>query len=249
MKPILNKIRKALALVRSADYLRALWQHGTAAGAEHAPLLESLRGSGLNTIVDVGANRGQFALVARHCLPTARIISFEPLGEPAAVFQRIFANDHLVSLYQMAIGPDDKYVPMHVSIEDDASSLLPISELQLELFPHTLEKEMRTVPMKPLSAFVSERDLSPVALLKIDVQGFEKEVLIASGPLLPCFSYVFVECSFVELYTGQALAHELISTLGASGFVLRGVYNLIYDKKGIAMEGDFLFENQCQLTR
>ncbi len=45
----------------------------------------------------------------------------------------------------------------------------------------------------------------------------------------------------MELYEGQALADEVIAYLRAHGFRLQGTYNLSYDRKGRAIQGDFLF--------
>jgi len=67
------------------------------------------------------------------------------------------------------------------------------------------------------------------------------EVLRGCVTLLPCFSYVYVECSFVPLYSGQELAHEIIIFLNEHGFILSGIYNLSYGKSGVAVQGDFLF--------
>jgi len=44
-----------------------------------------------------------------------------------------------------------------------------------------------------------------------------------------------------EKYEGQALAHEVIEYLSQHGFKLAGVYNMTYDKEGIAIQADFLF--------
>lgn len=79
------------------------------------------------------------------------------------------------------------------------------------------------------------------AFLKLDVQGFELEALRGCEDLLGHFSNVYAECSFVELYSGQALAHEIISWLRERGFSLSGVYNMGYDRNGRAVQGDFLF--------
>ena len=100
-------------------------------------MLDHLNSIYFQTVVDVGANRGQFALVARRQFPKARIISFEPLVEPAAVFRRVFKSDPLTSLHQIAIGPEEKKLPMHVSRADDSSSLLSISDLQSSLFANS----------------------------------------------------------------------------------------------------------------
>jgi hypothetical protein len=133
---------------------------------------------------------------------------------------------------------------IHVSCQDDSSSLLPITSLQNKLFPGTDEKEVRTIQVQPLDAVLDPIDFEKPALLKLDVQGFERQALEGCRSLLPMFSYVYVECSFVELYAGQSLAYEVISYLDDLGFVLSGVYNLSYDKNGGAIQGDFFFKNK-----
>jgi FkbM family methyltransferase len=241
---MVHKIIKFIRILEENMYFRALTRYGVAAGIEHSQLLSYMGKEDFQTIADIGANRGQFSLVARKCFPEARIHSFEPLKEPATIFQRVFASDPNVTLHEIAIGPEDKNAIIHVSSADDSSSLLPIASLQSTLFPGTEEKEERTVAVKRLDSVLNREDIEQPALLKIDVQGFEKEVLEGCKSLLPCFSHIYVECSFVELYAGQALAHEVISLLEGVGFVLSGVYNLYYDKKGVAIQGDFLFERK-----
>jgi hypothetical protein len=90
---------------------------------------------------------------------------------------------------------------------------------------------------------VHAAEIAQPALLKIDVQGYEKEVLEGVGSLLKTFAWIYVECSFMELYAGQTLAHEVITMLAKRGFRLDGVYNLSYDRNGLAIQGDFFFVN------
>jgi FkbM family methyltransferase len=235
-----KRITKFYKILQKSQFICPLLI-GVAAGVEHVQILQNLV---CEIIVDIGANRGQFALVARECFPSAKIISFEPLKEPATVFRRVFSNDPRVVLNEVAIGSDDREMVIHVSRADDSSSLLPISSQQSKLFPGTEEKEERKVKVKRLDAVLRREDIEQPALLKIDVQGFERDVLEGCKSLLACFSYVYVECSFVELYSGQALAHEIIKFLEGFNFVLSGIYNLYYDKKGVAIQGDFLFERK-----
>jgi FkbM family methyltransferase len=219
------------------------FQTSVAASAEHANLLMELRKDNMCSVIDIGANRGQFALAARNAFPDAKIISFEPLSEPARIFRRVFQNDPLVTLHEMALGQEIGEMVIHVSKADDSSSLLPISNLQNELFHGTGEKEVRRIRVKPLEAVLCESDILSPALLKMDVQGFEKEVLLGCETLLSLFSYVYVECSFIELYIGQSLAHEVIAFLHNHGFGLSGIYNMSYDGNGLAVQGDFLFSH------
>jgi len=236
-----NKIKKLLLIFQTYDYFMAFVRFGISAGIENINVLNYLLFNDFQTVVDVGSNRGQFALVARRYFPKAKIVSFEPLKEPAVLFRRLFATDSRVFLHEIAIGPDEKEMTIHVSRKDDSSSLLPITDLQNSLFQGTSEREIHTVQVKPLARVLSPEDIKSPALLKMDVQGYEKEALEGCRALMPLFSHIYVECSFVELYAGQSFAHEVISFLSEFGFVLCGVYNLCYDKKGMTIQGDFLF--------
>ena len=234
---LIAKFKKAGRIFSHASYRRAL-RLGTAAGVEHEAVLKALAP---DTVVDIGANRGQFALAVRRCLPNARIISFEPLEGPAAVFRRVFASDTKTILHPVAIAPEDGSKLMHISGRDDSSSLLPITELQNQLFPGTAEAGTQVISSVPLDKHVAAADLCGQALLKIDVQGFELSVLQGCENLLPSFSHIYAECSFVELYAGQAYAADIVAHLAARGFALAGVFNVAYDSCGAAIQADFLF--------
>lgn len=130
---------------------------------------------------------------------------------------------------------------MHISHRDDSSSLLSISSVQTAMFPGTEEIATTEVRVAPLDEFVTADDLMAPAMLKLDVQGFEYEALIGCESLLPRFDWVYCECSFVELYSGQKLAWEIIDWLSTRGFGLAGVFNPAYDRRGQTVQADFLF--------
>ena len=231
------RVRKALKLLRRKGYRRGLWR-GIGASTEHERVLRLRK---WQTVVDIGANRGQFSLAVQTLCPAAKIIAFEPLTAPAKRFRGLFATNESIRLHQCAIGPARGPFEMHVSGRDDSSSLLPMAELQNQLYPGTAEVAIETVTVAPLSDVVSAADIEPPALLKLDVQGYELECLTGCVDLLDRFDYVYAECAFAELYQGQALANEVIDLLSSRGFVLAGVYNPAYDVTGAAVDGDFLF--------
>ena len=109
------------------------------------------------------------------------------------------------------------------------------------MFAGTGEIATTEVRVGPLEEFVKADDLREPAMLKLDVQGFEYEALIGSESLLPHFDLVYCECSFVELYSGQKLAWEIIDWLSVRSFGLVGVFNPTYDRRGQAVQADFLF--------
>lgn len=237
----MNKIHKLWRILKIPAYRSVLARHGVAAGVEHEPVLRSFS---FQTIVDIGANRGQFALAARQCVPNAAIISFEPLAEPAQRFKKIFDGDKKVILYEVALGTTSGDATIHISNRDDSSSLLAITPLQSRLFPGTSEADTAVIRIGVLSDYIHENKFEAPALLKLDVQGFELETLKGCEPLLKSFTHIYVECSFFELYAGQAQADEVISWLHARNFSLAGIYNSSYDFNGIAVQADFLFKKQ-----
>jgi FkbM family methyltransferase len=233
------KLRKLASILRRGSYAATLARHRVAAGVEHEPILRQLA---CRSVVDIGANRGQFALVAAHCFPEAKIFSFEPLPEPARVFRSVFAGNNRVTLIEAAVGPQATRSEMHVSARDDSSSLLPISALQSTIFPGTAEVATIEVSVAPLESLVSGAQIQEPALLKLDVQGFEYEVLRGCESLLSRFRFVYCECSFVELYSGQRLAADVIEWLMARNFRIKGMFNPTYDGNGQAIQADFLFQ-------
>ncbi|MHB1945336.1 MAG: FkbM family methyltransferase [Metallibacterium sp.] len=230
--------------MRAADWRAALRRHRVAAGVEHAVVLRQL--DRCRAVVDIGANRGQFALAVRHVFPDARIDSFEPLPGPAATFRRVFAGDALVVLHPYAIADHAGTTRMHVSARDDSSSLLPIGAEQERIFPGTAEVATAAIEMRRLEDVLQRADLAAPALLKLDVQGYELQALRGCASLLDAFAWVYCECSFVELYAGQALADAVIAWLRARGFGLLGAYNMANDRDGRAVQADFLFGRQKQ---
>ena len=228
---------KLLRLLPVREYRRGL-RFGVAAAIEHRGALAS---AVFETVVDVGAHTGQFSLLARALHPRARIVAFEPLPEAAERFRRVFAGDPNVVLHQVAIAPRHSPATLHVSARPDSSSLLPITRRQVERFPGTAERATVEVEAAPLDAFLKPADLRPPALLKIDVQGFELEVLRASRALLGGFEHVCVEASFEVLYEGQALAGEVAACLHWHGFSEVQRYNVIRGPEGWPVQADFLF--------
>lgn len=234
----MTRFEKLLRIFSHPQWRRAWLQNRVAATAEHQAALSRLDCA---SVVDIGANRGQFSLAARRCFPAARIHAFEPLPEAGKTFQRVHAGADKTHLHFAAIARQEGEATLHVSGRDVSSSLLPITSLQNQLFPGTAEVGTQKVPAGPLSTFLTPDELTAPALLKLDVQGFELEALRGCEDLLGYFAHVYAECSFVELYAGQALADEIIGWIRERSFALRGVYNMSYGRDGTAIQADFLF--------
>lgn len=217
---------------------------GVAPSIEH---LEALRSRRLKTVVDIGANRGQFTLLTRLLFPEASIFAFEPLSGPGAVFMRLFADDKAIKLRNVAIGDKAGVAQINVMSRDDSSSLLQPAALQTDIFG-TDQSAVQTIAVQRLADVLDRSCLSGPALMKIDVQGFELEVLRGSSEMLDLFDVILVECSYVELYKGQALASDVVSWLAARGFGLRGVFNQHIGAERGPIQADFVFEKTVEVS-
>ena len=235
---LIRRAHKLLCLLADRRF-RAGLRHGVAATIEHAG---ALAGRTFASVVDVGANRGQFTLFAAGLYPQARIFAFEPLPEAYRVLARIAAGHDRTQTFRAAIGPRPATAHMHVMHPDHSSSLLAPTGRQTELFPQTRPAGIVPVETAPLHAFVGPGDLRAPALLKLDVQGFELAALEGCASMLDRFAAVYVEGSFVPLYADQPLADEILAHLRESGFRLVGVHNLVHDRDGRAVQADFLCE-------
>lgn len=233
----MNKAKKLARALMHRTYREALIT-SVAPALEHERVVRHLE---VRTLIDVGANKGQFSLVVARCHPEAGIFAFEPLAGPAARFRRVFSADSRVQLTQVAIGPEAGEVQIHVSRREDSSSLLPIGHLQERNFPGTGERAKERIRTARLADVLERYAVRRPCLMKIDVQGYELEALRGSEELLDLVDAAIVECSFVELYEGQALAHEVVDYLHARGLRLGGVYNLSCDREGLPVQADFLF--------
>jgi FkbM family methyltransferase len=237
-----NKLIKLLNLIAHPRLLKHYLLFNTVASFEHKDIIKNT--INCKTVIDIGANKGQFSLLIKELIKDVKIISFEPLPGPSKKYNKIFKSNNDVKLFNAAIGPQKMITQMHVSKKDDSSSILPIGKAQQSIFKGTEESHIQEISVAPLDNFIDESDLIAPIFVKIDVQGFELEVLKGCGGFLTKFNYIYVECSFIELYEKQAFADEVITFLNNYSFKLKGVYNTFYDKKGIAVQADLLFSKR-----
>ena len=200
---------------------------------------------GLRTIVDVGAHQGQFALFALERYPGASVVCVEPLEGPRQRLRTAVGNSRRVRVLEVAASNrTEEDVSMHVSRHDDSSSLQAIGPRQVAAFPGTEEAGQTLVTAARLDSMLDVEDLPGPALLKVDVQGHEYEAIEGSAGLLPAFSQVVVEVSFIELYEGQKLAGDVTGLLEEAGFSLTGVFDVKLTRSGECLQADFLFERR-----
>jgi FkbM family methyltransferase len=172
----------------------------------------------INLVLDVGANTGQFVSELRAAGYGGRIISFEPLSSAYTQLRSHAEGDPNWTIAdRTAIGAETGVVEIHVSGNSVSSSILDMLPSHSQAEPQSGFVGTESVPVKRLDDLCA---LSPTdrVLLKIDVQGYERQVLDGAKRVLGSCSAVISEMSLVPLYEGQVLAREMWDLLAVQDF-------------------------------
>lgn len=208
-------------------------------------LVNQLEALKVNVVLDVGANSGQFGTALRRAGYTGRIVSFEPLSGPFAVLQRKAAADQLWDCRQCALGDADQTITINVAGNAGASSsVLPMLKSHQDAFPPANYVGTEQVPINRLDSVAAEfLEPADVLFLKIDVQGFERQVLAGGMQTVNdrCVG-MQLELSFIPLYQGDMLIHEAVGLVYSLGFRLTGLLPGFTDpRNGRMLQADGIF--------
>jgi FkbM family methyltransferase len=183
-------------------------------------------GGPYQTVLDVGAFRGDFAMACFEQWPDATVLSFEPL-EPKP--RNLADRGGRWRWYQTALGERPGQVTINRNEFVPSSSILPMAELHRKAFPYTKRATEVIVGIVPLDEFLGL--VVEPALLKIDVQGYELNVLRGATEVLPLCTGVVLEVSWAPLYHGAATPERLAELLSAAGFEHRARVDELYHPK------------------
>lgn len=197
------------------------------------------------TLIDVGANIGQFSSACAMLYPGVSIIAFEPVPECYGKLTRIQRRYRSFLARQMALGASKEITSFYQNSYSHSSSLLPLTETHREAFPHACDTERIQVRCSTLDDEIDPVQIVEPVLLKIDVQGAEEAVLKGGKRTLNRVRWILVESSFKPLYEGERVFEEINSLLLSQGFVFRRPVAVLPDARtGEILQMDALFEKQ-----
>jgi FkbM family methyltransferase len=200
---------------------------------------KSEEGSKINTIFDVGANEGQFAFMARYCWPNAQIDCFEPDPDAYKSLKTNHEKDNLIQVFNCALGVASGELTLNLGETSAQNSFL------VEYGKSTKGKIV--VPVKTLDDLYSEVDLFNT-LLKIDVQGYEIQVLEGASKILNKLDFILLEVSLGDLFEGGVQIDEIWSFMKNQGFCYTRILDQYKDPVSHqVMQMDVLFQRNSSL--
>lgn len=205
----------------------------------------ALRHHDIATVLDVGANRGQYGSALRRFGYSRRIVSFEPLSEPFAVLRTRASRDPGWECFQYALGEKTSRLSLNVAGNDGASSsALPMLDAHRSAAPRASYVGVEHVEQRRLDDVLTDLalPLTERVFLKVDVQGYERHVLTGLGSAWDRIHGLQLELSLVPLYEGQMLYQEALDAVTSRGFSLQGLEPGFTDRStGQLLQADGVF--------
>ncbi len=192
-------------------------------------------------IFDVGAYSGEFAKLCRSIWPLAKLTCFEVLPYRVAELRSWCGQDGNALVIESLLGAkSNRAVPFREM--ETASSVLE---------EHTPQAApVRFYPMQTIDEIVESNGIEAPNFLKLDVQGYELEVLKGARNTLPQVSAILAEVNLIDIHKGAPLLDELILFMRDRGFVTYDICGLTRRPLDKALwQADFIFVLQDSALR
>jgi len=193
--------------------------------SKSAPSLMSfLRDRGVDLVLDIGANRGQFGKLLRAEGYSGAILSFEPVKEMFDALKNTAARDgskngSLWRVFNYGLSDAAGEADINVSENSVFSSLHSLASTA-EGFDRTARVvEKQRIALRRLDEFSGEID-GRRAFLKIDTQGHERQVLDGAGLLLRQLYGVQLELPITPLYQSTWTISDALKYMEERGFAI-----------------------------
>ncbi len=196
------------------------------------------RGADVKNILDIGAHKADWSLMTSDIFPKAAYYMIEPQDEMKPYIET-FLKTHNGAWFQGGAGAENGELTL--SVWDDfagSSFLLPEGEES--------GKQQRKVPIYTVDYLIETKKMPVPDICKIDVQGFEIEVLKGAKTILGKTDIFILEASLFRFSPNQPLLHEIIDFMVQNGYVIydfAGFANRPMDKALGQLDICFVLEN------
>lgn len=202
------------------------------------------KAGGVDLVLDVGANRGQYGVALRRSGYVGKIVSFEPIPEAFEVLRAQAAHDPLWRVERCALGGETGTRVFRVSENLVSSSFLSVTSESTDAFAGTEQIKEIQVDVRSLVELIGDELADHITHLKLDTQGSELEILKSAENVLPALFSIESELSLVPLYKDQPLLPEVTQFLYEHGYRATWIERGFQNKALELLQVDALFRRQ-----
>lgn len=192
---------------------------------------------GINTIIDIGANRGQFAKKAKSIFTNTTLLCFEPVPSAFKELEQWAKNEggRRIFAYNVALGDKREQKEMFFHEDhNDSSSMLPTTQEYEKEYSFVKNQKSVKVEQYPLDQAIKElvkKDLQKEMLVKMDVQGYENLVIEGGRQTLSRAKACIIEIVNDQFYLGQPDFKKIFLLMDSLGFMYHGNFEQVKDHK------------------
>jgi FkbM family methyltransferase len=208
--------------------------------------IDFIRSRDIDLIVDIGANVGQYGENLRKEGYAGWIVSFEPVAATYETLAVRASRDGRWKALNMALGEHEGTTEINVSESSVYSSILPQLPAAATFSSDASVIRTESIRIARLDDIFAELPQSKAAFLKIDTQGYERQVLSGASERLSHFAGVQMELPIIHLYEGTWRFHEAVAYMSERGFEISNITPVNYDQtdKVALVEVDCIFRRR-----
>lgn len=196
----------------------------------------------VDLVLDVGAADGGYGTSLRRFGYTGRIVSFEPLSASFEPLTAAIKDDPAWTAHHLALGAESGSATINIASNRASSSFRPMLDSHRAATPAVDFVAQETVTVSRLDDLDDEHLTSARRpFLKVDTQGFEREVLAGATNLISRCVGLQLELSFIPLYDGGMLVDEAVAWAYDQGFHLVNIEQGYAAPSGEILQVDGVF--------
>lgn len=198
--------------------------------------------AGISLVLDVGANIGQFGIDMRRYGFKGQIISFEPVSKTFQALTKTVKKNQPWQAIQLGLGSVESEQEINISGNAGlSSSLLPMDSIHLQNFPKSATVATEKINISTLDKQIESLGVDSTAiLLKLDVQGYEAEVLKGAAKSLSKIQFCYLEVSLIPMYEDELTMLPMLNILADAGHQVIDVFRGIKSKDSALLQLDVL---------
>lgn len=236
---VLREMLEAYGELRLKPGAKEAWQHRLAAVAAFGHLRDLLGLHQIHTVIDVGANLGQFGLRLRKCGFQGTILSFEPMRQARTKLEQVAVQHPPWKVFPIALGSRAEEKKLQIFKDDTFSSLHAVNQAGKKIFGSYVQADAEeVVKVETLDRLIEQglgKEVHGPVLLKTDTQGHDLEALRGGVQLLRQVNVVLTEAAVEVIYEGAPDFIEILVFLRQQGFEASGFYPFSHRPETLAM--------------
>jgi len=200
----------------------------------------------ISTLLDVGASKGMYGKKLFRMGYKGKVYSFEPISHSYSKLEALAKKYPNWRALHMGLGNKEETVSINISLNSDSSSILDMHDTHVQNADIAAFHRTESIHIRTLDQVVTAENIDTKSLyLKLDVQGYEKLLLLGAKDTLPKVKVIQTELSLTTLYHGGCLIEEMIALLREEGFELYSLVPGFKNKEtGQILQMDGFFVNK-----